>query len=138
MGSCDGTRDKYGCWNAGILWAVEARRKGRGKEAEQRAEKEHGKQIVLQRGGTATGNSSADEQDAALRRSKQAEKVQVSSEVEMEGVGRTRPAAKAKEKVTEVKEKVEAEEDRAAKQHRGRQRVKMRRRNSGRTRGGWS
>ena len=45
------------------------------------------------------------------------EEVQASSEEEMRGVGRTRPAEEAKEKVTEETVSMKAKEDLAAKEH---------------------
>ena len=52
----------------------------------------------------------------ARQRYGQAEEVQASSEGEMRGVRRTRPAGKAKEKVTEEKENTDAREEQETKE----------------------
>ena len=110
----------------GLRWAVEARRKGRDKQQEQlRQAKQWEKTKQASKCVSAKNNSwgrrerktqASQRRWVERQRYGQAEEVQASSEGEMRGAGRTRPAGKAKGKVTEEKANMKAkEEDLAAK-----------------------
>ena len=101
---------------------MEARRKGRGRDGEQAARKEQGKTVCFRE---------VEQSEKAREQSTVEEDVTSGLEEvrtgrrsaglvrwrEKTGVGRTRPAGKAKEEVTGVKENVETKEDLAAKEH---------------------
>ena len=125
----------------GVRWAVEARTKGRSEEQEQRQqeEQEQGRQeeqeqtIGQQQGKKVRfgGEEQPEETPAEVRTGRGSGGL---VKGEMRGVGRTRPAEKAKEKVMEEKVSMKAkEEDSAAKGHsrgRGQRKTKTKKRNN--------
>ena len=120
-------KEQYEPLESGVWRAVEARRKRWGKEQEERRQAQQGqeqskqgKQVRFgdkqQLGKTGAENAGEPEVMGRTTGFGQAEEVQASSEGEIIGAGRTRPAGKAKGKVTEEKANMKAkEEDLAAK-----------------------
>ena len=110
----------------GLRWAVEARRKRRDKQQEQRRQaKQGGKDRTgteqarqasafrrrQQLGKTGVENASEPEVMGRTTELRTGEEVQASSEGETRGFGRTRPARKAKEKVMEERVSMKAKEE---------------------------
>ena len=116
-------KEQFEHLESGVWQAVEARRKGRDKQQEQRRQAKQGErteQEQSKQGKQVQFGEAGEDGSGKRRRTRcdygQAEEVQASSKVEMRGIGRTRPAGKAKGKVTEEKANMKAkEEDLAAK-----------------------
>ena len=110
----------------GLRWAVEARRKGRGAEEEQKQRRqeegqEEGEQVRFgeEERLEETTAESTDEPEVAVgwQRYGQTEEIQASSEGETRDVGRTSPAEMAKERVKAERASMEAKEELEAKEH---------------------
>ena len=110
-------------WNVGVRWAVEARTKGRSEEQEQRQqeEQEQGRQEEQEQGRQEEQEQTIGQQQGKkVRFGGEEQPEETPAEVrtgrgsaglvkrEMRGVGRTRPAEKAKEKVMEEKSEHES------------------------------